>query len=251
MAAGCALPLLAAPLANRLSPAHRAAWLPGNGGPTLWWSNNPLADGYFVDPDNTAAGRDFIKRHGLAAAALQSSDPFVRSHADRELALAWVRENPGAFARLAGRKLWNAFGPVPRAALFTRSAAAARVQEIAFGAVLPLVVAGLWRSRRRWRAAMPLYLVLASYAGMTVVFYGTPRFTVLVMPFMLAFAGLAVADAAARWRPPAPAAAIVPVARGGRGGGARPAVSSRRARSAPLDAVGAAGAAAVSARGET
>jgi 4-amino-4-deoxy-L-arabinose transferase-like glycosyltransferase len=226
MAAGCALPLLAAPLASRLSPAHRASWLPGNGGPTLWWSNNPLADGYFVDPDNTAAGRDFINRHGQAAAALKSRDPMVRDHADRDLALTWVHEHPGAFVRLVGQKLWNAFGPLPRTALFTRDAVAARVQAIAYGIVLPLVVAGLWQSRRRWREAMPLYLVLASYTAMTVVFYGTPRFTLLVMPFMLAFAGLALAGAAAR-------------------SGLRPPFSARRARLAPLDA------GALSAQGES
>ena len=245
MAAGCALPLLAAPLASRLSPAHRASWLPGNGGPTLWWSNNPLADGYFVDPDNTSAGRDFINRHGQAAAALESRDPLVRDHADRDLALAWVHEHPGAFVRLVGQKLWNAFGPLPRTALFTRDAVAARVQAIAYGVVLPLVLAGLWQSRRRCREAMPLYLVLASYIAMTVVFYGTPRFTLLVMPFMLAFAGLALADAAARWdRQPsvaAPASGVVherPVGSplGKTDSALRPPFSARRARPAPLDA---------------
>lgn len=203
MAASCVALLVALPVANRFSPAHQAAWLPGNGGPTLWWANNPLADGYFVDPDQTPAGRAFILRHGLAAAA-GSRDPFVRARADRELALDWIREHPGGFLALAGRKLWNAFGPLPHAALFRREAAAARVQALSFGLLLPLVAAGLWLSLRRRREAMPLYLTVASYAVMTVIFYGTPRFTLVIMPELLAFAGLALAGlaaAVARWRP--------------------------------------------------
>ena len=198
MAASCGLLLLASPLANRFSPAHHAAWLPGNGGPTFWWSNNPLADGYFVDPDNTPIGSAFIDRHGLEAAS-EARDPFVRDRADRQLAWDWIRENPGAFAALAGRKLWNAFGPLPQAALFSRQVLAARVQALTYGALLPFIVAGLWLSRRRWRQAVPFYLVVGSYAAMTVVFYGTPRFTLVVMPYLLAFAGLAAAAALSRW----------------------------------------------------
>ena len=199
MAATCGLLLLASPLANRFSPAHDAAWLPGNSGPTLWWSNNPLADGYFVDPEHTAAGNAFIDRHGREAAGLAARDPFVRDRADRRLAWAWIRENPGAFAALAGKKLWNAFGPLPRSALLSRQEVAALVQALAYGALLPLIAAGLWLSRRRWREAMPLYLPVGSYAAMTVVFYGTPRFTLAVMPYMLVFAGLASAAAGSRW----------------------------------------------------
>jgi 4-amino-4-deoxy-L-arabinose transferase-like glycosyltransferase len=216
MAAGCALLLLAVPLANRFSPAHRASWLPGNGGPTLWWSNNPLADGYFVDPDDTAVGRAFIARHHLTAPAIAARDPFVRGRADRELALAWIRENPGSFLALAGRKLWNAFGPLPHAALFSRQALPARVQALVYGALLPLFAAGLWLARRRWRQAMPLYLVVGSYTVMTIVFYGTPRFTLVIMPYLMAFAGLALAAAASRWAP-GPAAFARPEAERRRG----------------------------------
>ncbi len=199
MAASCGLLLLASPLANRLSPVQRAVWLPGNGGPTLWWSNNPLADGYFVDPANTAAGDAFIDRHGLESAA-EARDPVVRDRADRQLAWDWIRENPGAFAALAGRKLWNAFGPLPRSELLSRQELAALVQAFVYGALLPLMAAGLWLSRRRWRQAMPLYLAIGSYAAMTVVFYGTPRFTLVVMPYLLTFAGLAAAEIGSRWQ---------------------------------------------------
>lgn len=192
-AAGCALLLALLPAASALSPLHAAELLPGNGGATLWWSNNPLADGYFVDPDATAAGRAFIERHGLAPAALQSRDLLLRSRADRQLALDWVRENPGAFLALAGRKLWNAFGPAPRAAVFEHDRLAAWLYAAGWAVLTPLIVLGAWRTRRQWRAALPLYLLLAGSVAMTVICYGTPRFTLLVVPFLLVLAGAAVA----------------------------------------------------------
>jgi 4-amino-4-deoxy-L-arabinose transferase-like glycosyltransferase len=191
-AAGCAALLLLLPLANRLSSAGAAEPLPSNGGETLWWSNNPLAEGYFVDPDGTAAGRAFIDRHGQAA-ALAARDPFVRSRADRQLAVAWVRENPGAFVRLAGRKLWNAFGPAPRSEVLARHPMAAWLHAALTAALVPLCLAGMWWTRGALRAAMPLYLLLGGAVAMTVVCYGSPRFTLQVMPFLLLFAGAAAA----------------------------------------------------------
>ncbi len=195
-AALCAAVALAIPLANAAGPAGRPWPLAGNGGATLWWANNPLADGYFVDPDASPAGRDFIARHRLTAAA-RSRDPFVRDRADRALALAWMRENPRGFLALAGRKLWNAYAPLARAAVFAHDPLARSVQILSYGAVLAAAVAGLFLSRRRWRRYTLLYLVLASHAAMTVATYGTPRFTLAVVPYLLIFAADALLAAAA------------------------------------------------------
>ena len=196
--------LLANPLANRLSLATGGATgpvalTPGNAGPTFWWSNNPLADGYFVDPDDTAAGRRFIARHGLAR-AMRDPNPFVRDAAQRRLAFAWIRENPGDFAVLVLRKLWNAYGPTPHAAVLSQSSLAQVLQLITWSALLPAALAGIALSRRRWRAALPLYLVLAASVLTTVVFYGTPRFTLPVAPYLLVFAGYSLHAAALQLR---------------------------------------------------
>jgi hypothetical protein len=196
--------LLANPLANRLSLAAGGATgpvalTPGNAGPTLWWSNNPLADGYFVDPDDTAAGRSFIARHGLAR-AMRDPNPFVRDAAQRRLAFAWIRENPGDFGVLVLRKLWNAYGPTPHAAVLSQSSFAQVLQLITWSALLPAALAGIALSRRRWRAALPLYLVLAASVLTTVVFYGTPRFTLPVAPYLLVFAGYSLHAAALQLR---------------------------------------------------
>ncbi len=191
VAAVCCAVALGVPLANAASSGGRFWPLAGNGGATLWWSNNPIADGYFVDPDATAAGRDFIARHGLTAAA-RTADPFERDRVDRRMALAWMRENPRAFLRLAARKLWNAYGPLPRAAVFERDPLARRMQLLSYGAILLPALGGLLWSLGRWRRYMIIYLVLASHAAMTVATYGTPRFTLAVVPYLLVFAAAAL-----------------------------------------------------------
>jgi hypothetical protein len=211
------LMLLANPLANRLSLAAESksgpvALTPGNTGPTLWWSNNPLADGYFVDPDDTAAGRSFIARHG-ASQAMRDPNPFVRDAAQRRLALAWIRENPGDFLVLVLRKLWNAYGPTPHAAVLSQSPFAQLLQLVTWGALLPAALAGIVLARHRWRAALPLHLVLLASLLATVVFYGTPRFTLPIAPYLLVFAGYSLQSAACQLRgalrrPAGPARAV-------------------------------------------
>jgi uncharacterized SAM-binding protein YcdF (DUF218 family) len=78
------------------------------------------------------------------------------------------------------------------------------VQLVSYGAVLAAAAAGLLLSLRRWRRCTILYLVLASHTAMTVATYGTPRFTLVVVPYLLVFAGDALLAAAALpQRPPA------------------------------------------------
>lgn len=197
----CAAGLIA-PLAYHVSTRGSTSgparfWLlPGNSGHTFWWSNNPLADGYFVDPEAAPAGRSFIARHGMSA-LIHDPDPFVRDRACRALGFAWVRENPGSFLALTGRKLWNGFGPLPKAALFAHSKLAHDIHLISYGALLPLAAAGLILSIRRWRQWTILYLVLLAHAAMTAATYGTPRFTLVIIPYLLVFAGQALAAAMA------------------------------------------------------
>jgi hypothetical protein len=85
------------------------------------------------------------------------------------------------------------------------------VQRVSYGVVLAAALAGLLRSRRHLRRYAVLYLVLASHAAMTVATYGTPRFTLVVVPYLLLFAGDALLAAAAlRHRRPARASLAEP-----------------------------------------
>jgi len=182
---------LATPVANFLSTARGTAALPGNAGSTFWMANNPMADGYYIHAELEPAGKAFIEAHGFTE-RLAQADEFEGDRLFRTLALLWIRENPGRFLGLCLRKLNNAFGLFPRAVTLEGHPTAQAVHLLSYGVIAPFALAGLIASLRRWRSCSLLYIVLASYVLMVLIFYGTPRFTIIVMPVLILFASSAM-----------------------------------------------------------
>jgi hypothetical protein len=137
------------------------------------------------------AGQAFIAAHGFGE-RLAQADAFERDRLFRTLALLWIRENPRQFLVLCLKKLNNAFGFFPRAVTFEGNRTTQVVHLLSYGVIAPFALAGLIGSLRRWRACSLLYAVLASYVLMVLVFYGTPRFTIIVMPVLIVFASSAM-----------------------------------------------------------
>ena len=59
--------------------------------------------------------------------------------------------------------------------------------------VIPLFVAGLWITRRRWRELALLYGVVAVHTAVAVVFFGSLRGRIPVEPVIALFAACALA----------------------------------------------------------
>jgi hypothetical protein len=76
----------------------------------------------------------------------------------------------------------------PRAAVFERDPRAPVVHLLTYGPVAVLALAGMIATRRRWRDLSLLYLAILSYVVSVMLFFGTPRYTILIMPFLIAFA---------------------------------------------------------------
>jgi 4-amino-4-deoxy-L-arabinose transferase-like glycosyltransferase len=190
MAGAAGLASAVTPVANSLSPGGQAAALPGNAGRTLWFSNNPVADGYWTRGETTPEGRAFIAKNDLAQ-RLEEANEFEKDRLYRRLALLWIQQNPGQFVSLCLKKLSNAFGLFPRALSLEDSRVGQLAQALSYGLVAPFALVGLLAATSRLRACAPLYLVLVSYLIMVLVFYGTPRFTLVVMPFLIVFAAYA------------------------------------------------------------
>jgi 4-amino-4-deoxy-L-arabinose transferase-like glycosyltransferase len=178
------------PVANFASGQGLTMPLPLNAGHTLWWANNPKANGYFVmvaDSDPVVA--PFIREQGVAG-ALTSAPRAEKDRIYQQLATTWIRRHPLAFLKLAPQKLLNAFSPLPMAALLESNGSAAAVYAVFYGSLLPFALYGLVISFRRPTPEMRVvHLILLSYAGMVVLFYGTPRFTLLIIPYLVLFAG--------------------------------------------------------------
>lgn len=189
---GLALMFMITPLANLISPMRKAVLLPGNAGNSLWQGNNPLADGNYISAQYTPEGKAFIESHGFAE-QLEQADPAEQDRIFRTLALTWIRENPGKFLLLCLKKLNNSFGLFPRAAIFERDPRARVVHLITYGPVAAFALAGIIATRRRWRDFSLLYLAIVSYVVSVVLFFGTPRYTILIIPFLVVFASYPMA----------------------------------------------------------
>jgi 4-amino-4-deoxy-L-arabinose transferase-like glycosyltransferase len=182
-----AIASLITPAGNLIASGGKSALLPANAGHTLFFANNPEANGYFADLTRTPYGKEVVATHGYAE-EMATADARERDRIYLRLGVAWIQENPLPFLKLCGQKLANAFGPLPKAEVFEGNRAARLVHVVTFASVIPLALVGLLMTRRSATKLLPLHLVLASYTVMVLVFYGTPRFTLIVMPILLLFA---------------------------------------------------------------
>jgi hypothetical protein len=189
---GLAVTVLIQSIANFLSPAHEFHLLPNNGGVTLWVSNNPDSVGFTDMNSGSPAVLAFVESHGFAD-RWRTTDEVEIEKMDKSLALSWIRENPGKFLALMPKKLNNAFGLFPRAQVFEGNSLARRiVHSVTYGFVALFALGGMIASLRRWRACSVLYVVVASYVPTVLLFYGTPRWTLMIIPELLIFASFAM-----------------------------------------------------------
>lgn len=183
-------------------------------GTNLFIGNNPLADGTYRA---LRPGREHPKFERVDAVALaqerlgralslgEVSDYWTRR------ALEYVRESPGAWLRLMGRKwvmVWNA-----RELVDTESVEAYRewsavlgalTAALHFGVIGPLALAGAWVTRRRWRELWLLHAIVLGFAASVTVFYVLARYRTPMIPVLMLYAAaglvqLVSAPRATRW----------------------------------------------------
>jgi len=190
--AGLATTMLIQPSVNFLSAGHQAPALPGDAGAALWVSNNPLSVGFCDCDDDAPTVKAFIESHGFGE-RLKTAGPFEKDQIYRSLALSWIRENPGRFLALMPKKLNNAFGLFPRAQVFVADSLARRIVHLlTYGPVALFALGGMIVSLRRWRACSVLYVVVLSYLPTVLLFWGSPRYTLMIIPELLIFASFAI-----------------------------------------------------------
>ncbi len=182
---------------------HRLVLVNTNSGFAFFWANHPIHGTDFQDilPDDGPAYQDLIPpelRH-LDEAALN----------DALMARGWqfVRQDPARYFLLSASRLEDYFK-------FWPSAESSRMSNLArtlsFGLLLPLMLGGLYLSRERWRACLPLYLFAGTYVMIHLLSWALIRYRLPVDAVLLVFAGLAcerlfAARLMARVRPhPAP-----------------------------------------------
>jgi tetratricopeptide (TPR) repeat protein len=210
LVAGVALPLL--PVAAR-NAALGGGFLPttSQGGVNFWIGNNPRADGTYrpLVPGKQIPRyeREEARRLAERAAGRTLAADEVSAHW-LGAALAWAREHPGDFLRLAGRKvgLYLSGYEWPDAVDFYWMKTVSpplRLAFVEFGAVLPLAAVGLLLvlvDRARRRSYLPVLLFELAWLATTVAFFLFSRYRLPAVPGLLLLAALPLAALASAWR---------------------------------------------------
>jgi tetratricopeptide (TPR) repeat protein len=175
-------------------------------GPNLYIGNHHGASGRYepLRPGRGSARYEQEDARALAQEALgKALTPAEVSRYWTGRALAFVRDEPGAWAALLARKwmlLWN-----QREIVDTSSIEAAADNSLLlrlllrvyhFGVLLPLAAAGIWLTRRKWRELNVLYLVLGAWAVAITAFFVLARYRYPMVPILALFAGAAIFEIA-------------------------------------------------------
>jgi 4-amino-4-deoxy-L-arabinose transferase-like glycosyltransferase len=174
--------------------ARYGAFIPiGLGGYVLLWANNEYADGgfdpLFLERTLTIGGETKPTREWLSA-----SDLVERDRQSMRLALQWIRENPGVWSRLLGRKIaltLSAFGlqnPENRTLV-----AVSRFADGVYWLFLAWAGYGLWRLRRVEGQVAALVALFIGWTVFTILLYaGGSRPLLPAQPFFVLCAAAAI-----------------------------------------------------------
>ncbi|MBN1825293.1 MAG: tetratricopeptide repeat protein [Candidatus Eisenbacteria bacterium] len=178
-------------------------WLTSNGGLNFYIGNGPESSGAYekpkgLDVDNDPSGKGLLERE-----VGRSLTPTALSREWSDRAIRWIRENPGAEARLLLRKTVFFFSDVeiPQIESYRfqmRYGGLTRALHIPFGLIAPLALAGIaaFLRRRTW----VLVAFLFSYAASIIFFFVLTRYRLPVVPVLLLMSAVTLADAVEAFR---------------------------------------------------
>lgn len=195
-------------------------------GPNLYIGNNPGADGYYQPLLPGRGGPEFEQRDAVALA--EKAEGRALSHTEvshywQRRAWSWMKENPGRWLELTGRRFllfWNALEVMDTEDLGThaeRSVVLRWTRSLFhFGLLAPLAFLGIWLARARRREFTLFLGVLGVYALSVSLFFVIGRYRYPLVPILALFAGPAVVHLAAGlrrrdWRGLGPAAILLAV----------------------------------------
>jgi 4-amino-4-deoxy-L-arabinose transferase-like glycosyltransferase len=177
-------------------------------GINFYYGNNPSADGTWQPTSELERGVGFsherLKRTSRTVGGKVLSWSQTSVYWQRQ-SLRFIVTEPGRYLSLLGRKLllFISSYEVPNDYYLETAQAASPVLRFAFagfGLVLALAVVGMVWAWPLRRDALPVYLFVAAYLVSSLVFYVLSRLRAPVLPFLLMFAGFAVAEGLAALR---------------------------------------------------
>jgi 4-amino-4-deoxy-L-arabinose transferase-like glycosyltransferase len=197
LAAALIAATVAAPWLIRNLHVLGAPVLNTNGGFNLYLGNNPAATGLFVSIADTPRGPTWE--------ALRKTGELQASETLRQEAVAWARAHPAEFVGLTLRKAAYFWTPPLHAGKGESSAIERLVRLLWAVQFIALAAAALGSAligRLRNRQTALLWLALACYTAVHMLFYVIFRYREPIMPVLVVLAALLIDALVAGRRPP-------------------------------------------------
>lgn len=160
-----------------------------NGGFNLYLGNNPAATGFFVSIADTPRGSTWHELRRTAG-ELGATETLKKE------AVAWIKENPTEFISLALKKGAYFWMPPFHEGKGGNTSSAESVVRLAwalqFVLLIVAAIAGLLLPRLRNRQSLILWLAIAAYTAVHMLFYVIFRYREPIMPVLGILAALAI-----------------------------------------------------------
>lgn len=187
--------LIATPWMARNMAVLGAPVLNTNGGFNLYLGNNPKATGWFVSISETP--------RALTWEALRKEGEVFASETLKNDAVQWIKDHPDRFAMLALKKMVYFWVPPVHEGKGNVSAMEKLVRAvwaIQFIALVLAAVAGLLMRSLHTRQTLILWLAVAGYTAVHMLFYVIFRYREPIMPIVAVMAALAMDAVLTKWR---------------------------------------------------
>ncbi|MDN2705946.1 glycosyltransferase family 39 protein [Janthinobacterium sp. SUN100] len=156
-----------------------------NGGFNLYLGNNPAATGMFISISETPRGPTWD--------ALRKTGEVQASETLKQEAISWAKAHPAAFLALAAKKAAYFWAPPLHAGKGNQSSAEKLVRllwAIQFLLLIAGAIGTVLMPRLRNRQVALLWLALACYTGVHMLFYVIFRYREPMMPVLAVMTGL-------------------------------------------------------------
>ena len=177
-----------------------AALVTGHLGVNFYLGNNPQATGLFLNPEYLAPEQEGMfkdariiaeQKIGSRLKTSQISDFWLKK------SFAFIKNDPKAFTRLVFKKIIYLFVPLEpnhdaEFYLIKDKIRALRLVSLDLRYILPFFIVGAFLGLKKFKKNALIYLVLAALSGSIVIFFVSTRYRIMLVPFMVVLAGLAV-----------------------------------------------------------